>query len=354
MRRLVNIAIVVGILVPLLLSAAGCGKQKKSSDNQLVVVSYGGAYQYAQRKAYFQTFAAQYDIEVVEKTWSGDITELRAMVHSDSVAWDIVDLESYMELLCEREGLLEKIDATHLPKAELLPQSIREYGVASNYWSTVLGYNPRILGDSLPEPSSWADFWNVETFPGPRSLRDDPVATLEFALLGTGVPPDSLYPLDVDRALAALDKIKKYIPVWWVSGNEAPTMLSQGQVLYSSGWNGRFNDAHEAGLPVRIVWDEGLRTSQWWGIPKGAPHRDLAQTFIEFATTAGPQAEFSRQIAYGPVNYKALELLSAERLEVIPTSTMNLGKQILVNDVWWAENMDAVRKRWKEWREKKD
>ncbi|ODV43375.1 hypothetical protein AWV79_17990 [Cupriavidus sp. UYMMa02A] len=43
-------------------------------------------------------------------------------------------------------------------------------------------------------------------------------AELEFALLADGVPKDKLYPIDVQRALKSLDRIKKNVVKWWDTG----------------------------------------------------------------------------------------------------------------------------------------
>lgn len=35
-----------------------------------------------------------------------------------------------------------------------------------------------------------------------------------------GVPADRLYPMDIDRIFASLDKIKPHIRKWWGTGSE--------------------------------------------------------------------------------------------------------------------------------------
>ncbi len=60
----------------------------------------------------------------------------------------------------------------------------------------------------------------MTAFPGPRTLADQKAggAELEFALLADGVPKDKLYPIDVQRALKSLDRIKKNVVKWWDTG----------------------------------------------------------------------------------------------------------------------------------------
>ena len=46
-----------------------------------------------------------------------------------------------------------------------------------------------------------------------------------------------------------------------------------------------------------------------WVIPRGAPNRDVAMSFVNFATRAVPTANYSRLESFGPVNQDAFALL---------------------------------------------
>ncbi|WP_082377903.1 extracellular solute-binding protein [Pseudomonas sp. RIT-PI-q] len=87
-------------------------------------------------------------------------------------------------------------------------------------------------------PSSWADFWDLEKFPGKRALRKSPVHTLQIALMADGVPKDKVYallktPQGVDRAFAKLDKVKSSIQ-WRESGAQPQQWLAAGDVVLTS------------------------------------------------------------------------------------------------------------------------
>jgi putative spermidine/putrescine transport system substrate-binding protein len=317
-------------------------------ERELVVVSYGGAWQNAQRKAFFEPFAKKFNIRIREESWSGDFGQLKAMVESGKVAWDAVDVEAYMVLRGAAQNLLEKLDYSKIPKNELLPEAVHDFGVATCFWSTVLAFNTQ----SYPvghQPIGWQQFWDVKNFSGQRALRKDPVANLEIALLADGVPKEKLYPLDVDRAFRSLDRIKSNIRVWWQAGEQPAQLLGSGEVVLSSAWNGRIFDAAKAGKPVASEWDGGMVSSDWWIIPRGSRNRDLAQQFIAFASSAEAQAEFPKYIPYGPVNKKAIALLAPELLKDIPTAPANLEKQAFIDNQWWEQNEAAVLERWNTW-----
>jgi putative spermidine/putrescine transport system substrate-binding protein len=319
-----------------------------AGQRELVVVSYGGAYQEAQRKAYFEQFAKKYNVRVREESWTGDMGKIKAMVESGNVTWDVVDVEAYMVLRGADQKLFEKVDYSRVPKDELLAGAVHEYGVANCFWSTILGYNTQRF-PAGKQPTSWADFWDVQRFPGARALRKDPVANLELALLAAGVPRDKLYPLDVDKAFESLDKIKTQVKVWWEAGEQPAQLLASGEVALSSAWNGRVYNAAKAGKPAAVEWEGGIISSDWWVIPRGAKNREIAQEFVAFALSAAPQAEYPKYIPYGPVNKKAIQMIAPEILKDLPTAPANFDKQVVIDNQWWHEHQAAVLERWNKW-----
>jgi putative spermidine/putrescine transport system substrate-binding protein len=86
-----------------------------------------------------------------------------------------------------------------------------------------------------------------------------------------------------------------------------------------------------------------------WAVPKGAANRENAMKFAAFITQPVTQARLSMLIPYGFVNGAAAEYLSAERLAVLPTAPA-IRKRLFIHDSqWWADNVDAVRKKWDSW-----
>lgn len=322
--------------------------QGSKAQRQLVVVSYGGSYQDAQRKAFFEPFAKKYNVRIREETWAGDLAQLKAMVESGHVTWDVVDVESYMVLRGAEQNLFEKVDYAKVPKNELLPAAVNQYGVVTAFWSTILAYNSQRYSPDK-HPTGWRDFWDSTKFSGTRALRKDPVANLEIALLAAGVTKDKLYPLDVDKAFASLDKIKSQIRVWWDAGEQPIQLLASGEVAISSAWNGRVHDAAKAGTPVALDWEEGSVSSDSWVIPRGGKNVDLAQQFLAFASSSGPQSQLPKYISYGPANKKAIESLSPALLEDLPTAPGNLEKQFFIDQAWWNQNLGSVTERWNKW-----
>ncbi len=344
--------ILIGVLFPVL--CAGCPGERQEGrapqERELVVVSFGGAYQEAQREAFFGPFAREYDVTIREQSWSGsgELARLKDMVESGNVVWDVVTVEAYQVLSGAEQGLYEMVDYSKLPKDELLPEAIHDYGVATSFFSTVLAYKADAYTSGM-HPVGWAEFWDVAKYPGPRALRRDPVGNLEFALLAAGVPKDNLYPLDVDKAFRSLDRIRDHVAVWWDTGEQPAELLGSGEVVLASAWNGRIYNAAVAGKPVALDWEGGIVNSDWWVIPRGAKNKDIAQEFIAFASSAEAQAQLPRYIPYGPVNTKAIERIPPEILADLPTAPVNLAKQVVIDIQWWHKNQPAVLERWNGW-----
>ena len=123
----------------------------------LSVVSWGGAYQDAQRDVYFKPFMDKTKIKMTEENWDGGVGTLRAKIQGGHNHWDVVQVESEELLLGCEEGLYEKLDWAKLGgKDKYLPDAVNDCGVGAIVYSFILAYD----GDKIKTdpPKSWADF----------------------------------------------------------------------------------------------------------------------------------------------------------------------------------------------------
>jgi putative spermidine/putrescine transport system substrate-binding protein len=222
--------------------------------------------------------------------------------------------------------------------------------VCDLYFSTVLGYNNQTFPTGK-HPRTWAEFWDLKKFPGPRMLADiaSGAADLEFALLADGVPKDKLYPIDIDRAFKALDRVRPAIRKFWDTGALSAQMLADKEVVAGSIWNGRLQAVADKGAPLAIEWNEAMLQVQYWGIMKGAKNVADAQRFVDFACQPKIQADFANAIPYGPPNRAAFKHISAARAAQLPSSPEYKAKAFLQNGQWWADNRPKVSERWSQW-----
>lgn len=316
---------------------------------QIVVSDPGGPYTTAYRKAFYDPFEKSTGIRVVSVAReSQPLAQFIAMVQTKNYIWDVTTLTLSGEIpLLQARGLLEPIGMKGSDFPGLMPEAVTENWLGVDVYATTLAYRTDKFGANGPK--TWADFWDVKKFPGRRSLRRNPIDTLEQALMADGVPADKLYPLDLDRAFRSLDKIKPHINVWWTSGAQSMQLIQSGEVDMISCWNGRSQAALDGGAPVTIVWNQGLYSIEGWGIPKGTPRAEMAKTFVRFCADAKLQAGFTDDLAYGPTNLKAYDFIAPKRAAVLPTAAQNIKGMTLPNPEWWHQNREKVAERFGSW-----
>src|SRR5690554_2038625 len=80
------------------------------AQDQISVMSFGGAYQDAQRAAVFDTYAAETGIQVIEQEYGGEIARIKAMIDSGTVTIDAVDVDAPTLLQGCDDGIFELVD----------------------------------------------------------------------------------------------------------------------------------------------------------------------------------------------------------------------------------------------------
>lgn len=312
----------------------------------LRVTSWGGDYQEAQARAFFEPFERLTGATIsVDPT---DIVALREQVDTGEVTWDLCDILTENALPLANVGVIQNIDYGAINTTDLFPEAVTEHALTSGFYSTVLAYRSDVWEDQ-PPPSGWVDFWDLERYPGIRGLHRDPRTTLEFALLADGVSQIDLYPLDVERALVSLDRIRPSLELWWEQGAQPSQMVTSGDIDMVSVWNSRINTISSEVAPVLIQWSGGAMSGDSWVIPSGAPNVEMALDFMQFATRPETCAAFSSLVPFGPVNRLTFDLLPEDRLASLPTSPELKPQQFHVNHEWWFANREAVVVRFEEW-----
>ncbi|TFH87185.1 ABC transporter substrate-binding protein [Billgrantia azerbaijanica] len=344
------------------LAAPGAGQETAPT---LTVLSWGGAYERAQREAWFEPFTAATGIPVEAARYDGGLGALRRAVASGEVPWDVIDMTRTEAMAACEEGLLEPLSPALLapapdgtpPRQDFLPDSFGRCAITHTLFATVVAYRR----DAFPgqRPTSIADLFDQRRFPGPRALQRTPAVNLEWALLSYRVPHEELYRLLSTRrglalALARLDSLDEIR--WWEGGEEPPEMLIAGEVVMASGYNGRFFDAMiNRDAPIEILWDGQVQEHETWVIPRGSRHPEAARDFIRFTTTTERLAELARRIPYGPARRSATRQVTTHpetgldmRLH-IPTHPLNAERAIVKDEAWYARTLGRIRDYFRDW-----
>jgi putative spermidine/putrescine transport system substrate-binding protein len=321
---------------------------ESAAQQSITISSWGGAFQKAQREAWFSVVEKELGITIKEDTTSG-VADIRAQVASGRPTWDLSTQGTHTCGILQKEGKLEKLDPAIVSDAGVPKELKTEYWISQIVYSVAIGWRTKAFGDK--QPAGWAAFWDTKTFPGQRSMRRHPVYNLEAALIADGVPMDKLYPLDVDRAFKKLEELKPHVLVWWNSGAQSAQVLQDGEVDMVGAWNGRIQAAMKEkdakGGPLAITFDQQMLVSDCWLIPKGAPNKELAMKAIAIMMRPEVQARLPQYINYAPANMAAFEtgLISKELAAQLPNAPQNINKGFLLNVGWWVENNDEMVKR---------
>ena len=322
------------------------------AEDAITITGGGGALQESQRKAFFEPYAKETGTKITEDEYSYEIAKIRVMVESGAVTWDVVDVDGPTAVLACSEGILETIDWSKLglDRAKFV-NDISDCSVPNIVYGTVFAYDGSKLS---PGPTTLADFFDLQKFPGKRGLWKSPVGALEWALIADGVSREDVYkvlatPEGVDRAFKKLDTIKPEI-VYWEAGAQAPQLLADGQVAMTMAWNGRIQAAIDKdNKPFKIVWDNQILDGDGWAIPKGAKNVDGAYKFISYASQPKAMADQTNYIAYGPANKDSGPMLPANRKDVLPTSEANLATAFTMDQKFWSDYGDQLRERFASW-----
>jgi putative spermidine/putrescine transport system substrate-binding protein len=269
------------------------------------------------------------------------------MVETRAYTWDCCILTLSARDILMRQNLLEPLGLARADFPDVMPEAVHSHWLGTDVYATILAVRTdRIEG---APPGSWAEFWDVAKFPGRRALRRDPIDTLEEALMADGVAPADLYPLDLDRAFRSLDRIKPHVAAWWTGGAQSTQMLQSGDIPMLPTWNGRAQPVIDAGLPLKIVWNQGLYSIEGWGVPRGCPRADAAKQFVRFCADPERQAAYTDALAYGPTNIKAYNFIRPERAAVLPTAPANLKVMRIADEDWWSANRAQASERFAAW-----
>ena len=331
----------------------------------VTVMSWGGAYTVSQVEAYHKPYTAATGKAVISVDSENPAPAIKAMVEAGNVTVDVGDVEYADAIrLCD-EGLLEPIDAASLPAGadgvaaadDFLPGAVTECAVSTIVFSTVFAYDTT----KFPEgPTTIADFFDLDKFPGKRAMRKGAKANLEMALMADGVPSADVYatletPEGQDRAFAMLDKIKAET-IWWEAGAQPPQLLADGEVAMTTAYNGRiFSAAVAEGKPFATVWDGQVYEYDLFVIPKGAPNKEEALEFIKFSTSTQALADQAKWISYGPARLSSGPLVGlfndgkTEMAPYMPTSAANLTNALASSYEFWVDRDAELNERFNAW-----
>jgi putative spermidine/putrescine transport system substrate-binding protein len=358
-------------LVVLAMAAVGCGgsdddESSEGGSGKLVIGSFGGTWGEALELGLAEPFERETGIDVVVNP-TVDLAASRAAIESgNNPPEDITDWAWATHNELEKDGLLAKIDYDEFDEAttkqvpeELLGESIVGWAQVG----TGLCFDKTEFPDGERQPSTWADFWDTQTFPGKRamlawSIEPEP----EFGLVAAGEAgsdpkpdPGQLYPLDVDLAFEQVEKLRPSIAAFPESPSVIVQLLIDGEVAMAPCFTHRAWSLIDSGFEDRIgvSFDQARSVTQTWAVWKDAPNRENAMKFIAWAFKPENQARWAQLANAAPSNPAALKEMPEEARERAVTSpthetTFHKDDSYYIGETEGKTNHELITERWLE------
>lgn len=318
---------------------------------QLAVRTPGGAYDEVKRDTVYEPFRKETGIEIVPV--AATVAKLLAMHRAGQMEVDLIDTGDDVLLQLHEAGALQPIDFKAFKRTnpdDIEPTVRRETFVGCFNYAMVMGFHTAAYPKGT-EPKSWAEFWDIKKFPGPRTLAD--MATgmpdIEFALLADGVPMDKLYPIDIDRAFKSLSRVRPAITKFWDTGALSAQMLADKEVVLGGLWSTRLAVAIDKGAPLGVQWNQCAVLGQAYGIPKGGRNVQAAHEFMDFSLSPDIQSAWMKLYKGIPVNQKSYAATAAELIDPEAKVPWTKSKGYVRDIEWWSANRTQVNKVWTKW-----
>jgi putative spermidine/putrescine transport system substrate-binding protein len=322
-----------------------------AAEQPVTAFVFGGVWKKSAMAAFGEPFTQKTGIPVVYQD-PYTFAKLRAMHEAKAMQVDVASVQGGEMFQAKRRNMLMPLDFGVIDRSVLDPRQLRHgNAVGAHTLSHVICYNKK-KWPGEHHPKSWADFWDVDRFPGRRVLRREEVWVTEAALKADGVKDDGFYPIDVARAFRSLDRIKPHIKAWYYDNSQAQQLMEQEEVDIIAMMNGRATDSIlNAKAPFEIVWNEAICEggAQGWIVPVGCPNPTGAMRFLDIVGRAEYQAVFARLIYYAPQNPKAFDLLEPAIAKLMPTYPENEKLAHIINFEWWADNLPMMQRRFQQW-----
>ena len=309
------------------------------AEGDVVFASWGGSFQDALRSAMLDPASKALNVTVKEDTTNG-IQDVRAQITAGAVAWDVTEQDLPSCETLSREGSLEPIDYSIVDTTGIPEELIHENYIGFINFTKVIAYRKEAFGDN--GPSNWAEFWDLENFPGKRGMHGKVNYNLEAALMADGVAKGDVYDvLATDegkaRACAKLGKIAPEVAVWYRGGSQSAQLLRDGEVDVIHMGHNRVESVIGSGIEVAYAFDGGTMDVDCLLVPKGAPNKDNAMQLINELLSAEAQARLAVTMPLGPVNTGAFDtgIISDEQALLVNTHPSNYDKQLLVDPAFY-------------------
>ncbi len=310
--------------------------------DRVVLASWPNYHDPANFEAFTAATGAAVDLSVF-----GSNEEMLAKLQAGGSGWDVFvptnyTITTYVDLdLIEPLdlALLSNYDAAAFDQRFAGPGTVdgKLYAVPKNWGTTGFVVNNNQTGGKTL--TSWKEFWDMAMaeFSGRVMVHDYQLTTIGNALKYFGYSFNSIDVAELAKAEELLIAVKPHL--FAISSDYQPSMRS-GDAWMSMAWTGDGKQLNRDMPEISYVLGKegGEIWSDFYAIPKGAPHRDAAYALINFlldpavntkealfhgypVADARVNALLPPEVMNDPILYPAAELLSTLEFGAAATLT---------------------------------
>jgi spermidine/putrescine transport system substrate-binding protein len=296
--------------------------------------------------ANFESFAAETGAAVQANVF-GSNEEMLAKLQAGGSGWDVFVPTNYTITTYVEQDLIEPLDLSRIPNYDSAAFDQRfagpgtvdgtVYAVSKNWGTTGFAVNTALGGGV--SPTTWKEFFDLTqtSFSGRTMVHDYQLTTIGAALKAFGYSFNSIDPAELAKAEELLIASKPHL--FAINSDYQPSMRS-GDAWMTICWTGDAKQLNRDMPEIAYVLGKegGELWSDFYAIPKGAPHIDAAYALINYLLT--PEVNVKEVLFHGypvadsrvnallppeilndPILYPAADLLSALEFGAAATLT---------------------------------
>jgi spermidine/putrescine transport system substrate-binding protein len=307
---------VLGSAMPGLRRAAWA---QETIGDRVVLATWPNYHDPANFEAFTAATGAAVDVNVF-----GSNEEMLAKLQAGGSGWDVFVPTNYTITTYVGEDLIEPLDMALIPNYD--PASFNErfagpgtvdgtvYAVSKDWGTTGFAVNTAQLG-SLARPTTWKEFWDMARaeFTGRTMVHDYQLTTIGNALKYYGYSFNSIDPNELADAEKLLIDAKPHL--FAINSDYQPSMRS-GDAWMTVCWTGDAKQMNRDMPEIEYVLGKegGEIWSDFYAVPKGAPHRAAAYALINFLLDPAVNAKEAMFHGYPTADKRVDALMPAEVL----------------------------------------
>ncbi|MFZ5790305.1 MAG: ABC transporter substrate-binding protein [Pseudomonadota bacterium] len=270
----------------------------------------------------FEDFTAKTGVNV-EVNVFGSNEEMLAKLQAGGTGWDVFVPTNYTISTYKELDLIEPLDLSLIPNYDPSTYEKRfveagsidgtTYAVSKDWGTTGYAVNTKKVTEKM---TSWKEFWDLSMtkYSGRAMVHDYQLTTIGNALKYYGYSFNSIDEKELADAEKLLLAAKPHL--FAINSDYQPSMRN-GDAWLSVAWTGDAKQMHKD-LPeiVYVLGKEGGEIwSDFYAVPKGAPHRAAGYALINFLLDPAVNAKEVLAHGYPSADSRTNALLPKELLE---------------------------------------